>query len=386
MSIEALKKRIRDAAAERQDGPPRSIQVITDYRDNLAARATEWWKEHGHDCRLSDVCRTMVRWTPEYVDGTNLANTKDAFRAAVSNPDVSAAFGTVAGTIIVTAFTAAPRNSEGWTRRVPVLNFRDQTAVTVDGAGGLTRHVRGNEANHFEVSMTGTNHSIRRETTMLTIDEQTAESDEWGAVDAMFQQAGRAAAAKSEDVVFNLMLKNPTLADTGALFNSTAVTTDGGHANLGTGALDAAALAAARAAIGSQILTDQADDPTNHLNLVGSQLLVPPSLEDTAIALAYARKLGNGRDIEVRSESRLSSTGVIDPDSEVVRTGTNTNWMLAANADAWPCILVGGPFEPKVRQYALGQGQWGLGIDVVLDIGAVVVDFRGLYWSTGAGA
>ena len=33
----------------------------------------------------------------------------------------------------------------------------------------------------------------------------------------------------------------PTMADTGALFNSTAVTTEGGHANLGTTGLSSAA-------------------------------------------------------------------------------------------------------------------------------------------------
>jgi hypothetical protein len=42
---------------------------------------------------------------------------------------------------------------------------------------------------------------------------------------------GNAARRLRPDLVYAMVLANPTMADTGAVFNSTALTTAGGHAN-----------------------------------------------------------------------------------------------------------------------------------------------------------
>jgi hypothetical protein len=84
----------------------------------------------------------------------------------------------------------------------------------------------------------------------------------------------------------------------------------------------------------------------------------------------------------------LGATGVIDPnDDDVVREGSATNWLLAARSAAIPSIVVGGldgKLSPSIRRGQLKNGQWGVRWDVVLDIGACAVDWRGVYWADGA--
>jgi hypothetical protein len=72
----------------------------------------------------------------------------------------------------------------------------------------------------------------------------------------------------------------PVLADTGALFNANAVTGAGGHANLLTADLSAAALSAIRTAMRKQ--TDQPLGAGERLGITFRYLLIPADLETTA--------------------------------------------------------------------------------------------------------
>jgi hypothetical protein len=89
----------------------------------------------------------------------------------------------------------------------------------------------------------------------------------------------------------------------------------------------------------------------------------------------------------VRGESRLGSAGVVNPDTDEVVTGTNTNWLLASPAELTPGVVLGtvnGKIEPTIRSFRLDQGQWGIGFDVQLSLAATVLDPKGLYFATGA--
>jgi hypothetical protein len=39
---------------------------------------------------------------------------------------------------------------------------------------------------------------------------------------------------------------------------------------------------------------------------------------------------------------------------------------------------------PQIRRFVLDKGQWGIGWDIVMDIGVMADDYRGLYKSAGA--
>jgi hypothetical protein len=76
----------------------------------------------------------------------------------------------------------------------------------------------------------------------------------------------------------------PVLADTGALFNATAVATAGGHVNLLTAALSPTALTAVRLAMRKQ--TDQPLGAGERLSITPRHILIPADLESTATQIA----------------------------------------------------------------------------------------------------
>jgi len=122
----------------------------------------------------------------------------------------------------------------------------------------------------------------------------------------------------------------PVLADTGALFNATAATSTGGHANLLTTALSFAAYSAARTAMLKQ--TDQPLGAGSKLLIEPKFLLVPVDLESTGL--------------QIRNSEYEPGTGDNDVNPfyqkvEVVKvpewTDTN-NWALVADPQMFPAI------------------------------------------------
>lgn len=80
----------------------------------------------------------------------------------------------------------------------------------------------------------------------------------------------------------------PVLSDTGALFNATATSTTGGHANLLTAALSFASWGASRTAMRAQ--TDQVEGAGKKLLINPKFLLIPDDLETTAIQIRNSEK------------------------------------------------------------------------------------------------
>lgn len=128
----------------------------------------------------------------------------------------------------------------------------------------------------------------------------------------------------------------PVLSDTGALFNATAATTAGGHANLLTTALSFAAFSAARTAMRKQ--TDQPLGVGRKLQITPAFLLVPEDLETTAIQI---------RDSELQPNADgAGTTGnqTVNPfrgkfEVVVVPDWSDTNnWALMGDPQMYPAI------------------------------------------------
>jgi len=106
---------------------------------------------------------------------------------------------------------------------------------------------------------------------------------------------------------------------------------------------------------------------------------------DYPAALRYARllKQDGGGDLIVRPENRLTAAvGVTNPLTGATTAGHDHAWLLAAPADTCSGLLIGareGKLEPTIRSFDLGLGQWGMGFDAYLDIGATIESWRGLY-------
>lgn len=219
------------------------------------------------------------------------------------------------------------------------------------------------------------------------VDEQVLIDDVPGSIRKSIGQLGRAAKRSGADLCWATILSNPTLdADGLPVFHAD-------HDNVGVAVLSDTSLAAAMAAIRKQVIYS-ADGHVNHVNLQPRFLIVTPALEGVARKALRLMKLDDPAiDLTLRVESRLSDLGTVNPITGATVSGSDTNWLLCAGNDVAPWLLQGiliGGQEPRVRIGELdasnNNGQYGLAVDVNWDIACKIADYRGVYFSTGAGA
>ena len=328
-------------------------------------------------CRsMVDVCAAGLR-----VAGLRVPDNAPAVvRAAFSTAAVAEVFTQRIGSQILAAYDQEPDSTEGWVREISARNFLSFDIVGIDVGARLERLRRGQTAASATLGTQGEQLAVSRFAASLTLDErEILDGALVGFVDAAADEIGRAARRCRLDLVYSLLLANPTLADDAtALFH-------GDHNNLGAVTLTEPNLDAGFNAVHSQRLRDGASGERTHINLSPRFLVVAPALATVARRAARNLSLDDGADLAVCVESRLSSAGVVDPRDNALRSGWDTGWLLAAPQSQRAGIVVAGldgDLTPKIRDYEINQpGEWGRVIDITLDIGAGVLDYRPLYLS-----
>jgi hypothetical protein len=208
---------------------------------------------------------------------------------------------------------------------------------------------------------------------------QAIVNDDLGAFERIMRSAARRLADFENGIWFTLLTSasgaGPTLGDGGALFNATAITTAGGHANLtssGT-AISVDSLGVGRAAMKKQQSLDGIK-----LNLQPRYLLTSP--EKQTIGEQYTTVI----------TPALGSS--VNPFAGKLETISDAN-LVTAN----PWYLFADPSMAPVSVYGYLQGQAGpdvatrqgfevLGVElrVALHFGTAFIDFRGAYRNAGA--
>ena len=260
--------------------------------------------------------------------------------------------------------------------------------------GSLQRLQRGATADDLNTSDWKEAYKIARYAGKFTVDEQDIINDRFGALEQESpKDMGLSAAQLRPNLVYSEVLNNAALdVDGVALFHST-------HANYGTTstALDVTPLQAALAAMAKQRINGRV------LNLQPRFLIVPQDLRWTAEILLKSQQRiisassgGTYNPLENLltpiSDDRIGVAGVVDPRTGTAVAGTATNWMLACRPGEMGAktievgYLRGTGRAPAVRSYVLDRGQWGLGWDVKFDIGVKALDYRAMYFASGAGS
>ena len=300
----------------------------------------------------------------------------------MSSAEGAGSLANVIGATIIDGYKSAPDSTRDFTRDVPLPSFKMAPITSSIGTSRPKLVGRGRTAEPITLQLQTANWRIARYGLQFAVDEQDL-------VDAAYvdllaialTQVGRAMGALRPDLVYSHLFGNDNLGDGVPLFDAT-------RGNLGTSALADTSLDAALAAIAGQTLVDERGD-ASHINLSGRLLVVPPVLYGAGRRLANAMAAFDETDLKVVSESRLSTAGIVDPRSDVIVAGNDTNFLVAASSDQAPSIVVGhleGQPEPDVRHFAFDRdGLWGIGVDVRFDVGVTAVDGRPLFWSTGAG-
>lgn len=250
-------------------------------------------------------------------------------------------------------------------------DFRAKSRLHLGEMPRLLKVIEGGEYTHGSTAEAAESYALSTYGRIFAITRQALINDDLGAFGEMAMKFGRAAAEFEASYLVDLLVSNPVMSDTKALFHA-------GHGNLSaTGAaIDLTTLGAAKKAMRLQ----KGLDGVTPIDATPRFLIVPAALE--TVALQYLTQTTPAQASQVNPFPGQLEL-VVDPRLDAK---SSTAWYLAAD----PAIVEGlehaylegqqGPYV-EIRQ--------GFEIDAVeikcrLDFGAGFSDWRGWYRNPGA--
>lgn len=340
------------------------------------------------DLSAVDLCREALR-----IDGKETPhNRTEMIQAAFSGGSLTNIFTTNVNAILLSTYMEAPDTTQGWVSEQEVADFKTQERPALVKGGNLTKLPRGGEADHYSRSDQVESYKISRYAKQFVVDEMDIIDDSLGALGETPKEMGLAAARLRPDLVYGIMLANPTLGATGvALFSAS---------NPSANLLTSAALTAAKLKAASAAMRLFRENSVN-LNLMPTHLIVPPTLEFTAYELVNSNEniiagtagsvteRGNVNSLQrlgltVVTDARLEN-GVTNPDSGTAYSGSASTWWIACNYARTIEVgyLRGSGRAPQTRSWRFnGEGKYGMGWDVKMEIGAKALDWKGFIENT----
>lgn len=335
------------------------------------------------DMSLIDIARECCR-----IDGLNVGHGRSEVLAAVFGNERAMSSGTLAyiftsnfSAQLLSGYDGYADTTRAFTSNGTLPDFKTTERTRMKKGDRLTKLARGKEADHVTRDDKSESYKLARYAAQFVADEQDFIDDTFGALESTTpMELGEAAAELRPDLVYSILLGNPNMADSVALFHTAT------HGNLTTSsALSAANLELAIAQFNRQTENGRI------LNKSGPIVLITPetlwATADRLINSDYRRDdnaLGDrntmrSQRIQHVSEARLDN-GVTDPDSGTAHSGSTTDWYLsrAGRHTIEVGYLRGRNNRPQVRSFTLEQGRWGMGWDINLDIGAKALDWLGL--------
>lgn len=379
-----------EAYREFHEGIHRPIANPNQNQDLLRAADQAW---QYREMSLVDLCREACRL--EF--GRVPSSRSECIRSAVSGSTLTAIFSVNVNAQLIQGWSDAEDTTDGWCSEADCQNFLTQERAQMGKFGQLRKLAKGKKAEHLDIDDKKEEYKIARYAGQFALDEIDIVNDRWGALEQMSPiDMGLTARQLRPNLVYSILLANEALSDAVALFHST-------HGNTTTGALAAATLQASITLMGKH-RKGRANDAAGKrrpLNVKPRFLIVTQDNAFLADQLLNSVERFNnsengsrnplqGRQIQVRVDDRIGAAGCWDPNAEVVRTGTATNYFLAARPGEEGAktievgYLRGTGRMPQVRPFVRTQGEWGLGWDINLDIGGKALDHQGFVFSTGA--
>lgn len=339
---------------------------------------------------IRDICQRALALDGVRCDATPasiMAACEQHRSAVISTSSMVGVFTQTFGALLLQGYDEAPDTTLGWTVERTNPNFLPNERVTLGKMASLTKHARGKTADLMENSDNTEFTRVKRYSGKWVADEIDLINDTFGAMQSETPgDMGASARRLRPDLVWFILLNNPNLADGFPLFRAESN-------NLHTGRL----LNKANAEFVRAQMMLQIARPGVPIDAMPKYFAVGPSLESTlddlleSNAIVAAGTAGanlvlpNGNNVARKGympviERRLE-LGVTDPDTGVSEAGSAENWYVMS--DKGPRSLevtyrAGGPRSPQLRSFALTEGQWGLGFDVVMDIGAKAMNREGI--------
>ena len=320
------------------------------------------------------------------MDRLRIAGEMLTFRSGgmLATSDFANLFANVANKRLRQAYVENPGSYAMWARRAPnAPDFKNMSVVQLGGAPDLLKVNEHGEFKYGSMSDGAESYAVLSYGRIVSLTRQAIINDDLRGFDRLVSAFGGSSRRLENRTVYAQLTANAALADTGALFNATAVTTAGGHANLGSGA--PSALQASSLITGRTAMRLQKGFQSEELNIAPAYLIVPAALEQTAYQLTssqYTPATATAIN-EFRAGGRTALTPVIEP---ILDAASATAWYLAAETGQVDtveyCYLDGA--EGPVIESEVGFETDGISYKCRLDFAAKAIDFRGLYKSAGA--
>lgn len=323
----------------------------------------------GSRATLADLAAHCLEANGEKV-GRN-ASKNEIVTRALTTSDFPAALGDTVGRVMQAAYGALQTPIKAAARIVKMSDFRDRRVIRIGDAPRLEKVNEHGEYRYGSVvEDAAAGYRLQTFGKIFGLSRQAIVNDDTGVFDDIGGQWGRAAANFESRQLNDLLVSNPVLADSSALFHAN-------HGNLLTGAGSAlsgvAPLAAAISKLRLQLGID--GDP---LGLPPRYLVVPAALE--AVALQLAKELTSagkvtdinpfGGSLEVLVEPRLDATSA-------------TAWYLVSGqSPALEVAYLTGEEGPQTET-RVGFEVDGMEFKCRMDFAAAFIDHRG--WIKSAG-
>lgn len=320
------------------------------------------------------------------MDRLQLATKILHFRAggSMGTSDFSSLFANVANKRLRNAYDENPGTYALWARRAPnAPDFKSMSVVQLSGAPDLLQTNEHGEFTYGKMTDGAEAYAVLTYGRIVSLTRQAIINDDLRAFERLVSAFGFAARRLENRTVYSQLTTNANLADGGALFNATATTTAGGHANLATGA--GSALQLSSLTTGRTAMRLQKGMASEELNLAPSYLIVPAALEQTAYQLTSSNYVPAQQSNvnEFRTGGRTALEPIVEP---ILDANSATAWYLAAQNSQIDtveyCYLDGA--EGPVIESDVGFETDGVAYKCRLDFAAKAIDFRGLYKSAGA--
>lgn len=348
------------------------------HRCNPAIKLEEAAREF-RGMRLIDMAREAVElvggnvrgMTPQEVARAALGCDRQAVRAAGmhTTSDFPLLLGGTVNRTLRDAYALAPQTWRPLGRPTTVPDFREITRVALGDISALEKVSEHGEYKYGTLDEEGSPIKVAKYGKIIAITWESIVNDDLSALTRIPQALGAAAAQTESDVVWNLLLGNPTFVDGTAVFHAN-------HGNLAAsgGAINTTTLAAARAA-----MRKQKSKAGHFLNLGPEFLVVGPDKELEAFQFTSSQYVP-AKNADINDSRNTSLTVIVDARI------TGNQWYLYA-----------APGVVDTFEYAYLEGEQGVftetregfevdGMEIKarLVFGAAWIDYRGAYKNAGA--
>jgi len=296
---------------------------------------------------------------------------------ALSTSDFTSILANVSKNSMMTGFQLAPTTWQVWCKKGSNPDFKSAKRSNISDAPDFLEVKEGGEVTFGKMSDLSENVALATYARKLRITRQAMINDNMGAFDSIFAAFGMKWASKVNALPYAVLSANAALSDTGALFNATAVTTTGGHANYTT---PGGAPSSVTLSVGRQAMRTQKAPEGGMLNLQPAYLICGPANEDNALLILTSESMPVA-DMSSGVKNIYKNSAVAIVDANI----TGNEWYLACNpliCDTIEVAFLDGNEAPSIIETP-DSDILGVTYTAYGDAVAKALSFRGLYKNAG---